>query len=227
MLRWVTPIKNMARTATRDVELRGQHDRGGAEAAAALPVGQPRRGPVRRPVHASTSPARRTSTSRSASAPTSASATRLARLELQVMFEQLLDRLPGPHLVDAAEPEHRPANFVSGYETMKVELLARRHEPSLKSSTIPPWPSAMRTIGRRTACGSTGCRSGRSRRSARRRPCTVSGTVGAEGQRGLRWGTSTPRRSRPASPSTVAGRGDLHRRGRDDRGAEGGERAER
>ena len=44
----------------------------------------------------------------------------LARLELQVMFEQLLDRLPGIHLVDPAEPHHRPANFVSGYETMKV-----------------------------------------------------------------------------------------------------------
>jgi cytochrome P450 family 142 subfamily A polypeptide 1 len=44
----------------------------------------------------------------------------LARLELQVMFEQLLDRMPGLHLVDATEPHHRPANFVSGYETMKV-----------------------------------------------------------------------------------------------------------
>ena len=44
----------------------------------------------------------------------------LARLELQVMFEQLLERLPGIHLVDPTEPEHRPANFVSGYETMKV-----------------------------------------------------------------------------------------------------------
>jgi cytochrome P450 family 142 subfamily A polypeptide 1 len=44
----------------------------------------------------------------------------LARLELQVLFEQLLDRLPGIHLIDADEPAHRPANFVSGYESMKV-----------------------------------------------------------------------------------------------------------
>ena len=43
MLRWVTPIKNMARTVTRDVEFHGQDPRGGPEAAAALPVGQPRR----------------------------------------------------------------------------------------------------------------------------------------------------------------------------------------
>jgi cytochrome P450 family 142 subfamily A polypeptide 1 len=44
----------------------------------------------------------------------------LARLELQVLFEQLLERLPSIHLVDSNEPHHRPANFVSGYETMKV-----------------------------------------------------------------------------------------------------------
>ena len=45
----------------------------------------------------------------------------LARLELQVMFEQLLDRMPGIHLVDRDRASsYRPANFVSGYETMKV-----------------------------------------------------------------------------------------------------------
>ena len=44
----------------------------------------------------------------------------LARLELRVLFEQLLERLPGIHLVDRAEPDHRPANFMSGYESMKV-----------------------------------------------------------------------------------------------------------
>jgi cytochrome P450 family 142 subfamily A polypeptide 1 len=44
----------------------------------------------------------------------------LARLELRVMFEQLLGRLPGVRLVDGDEPDHRPANFVSGYESMKV-----------------------------------------------------------------------------------------------------------
>ena len=42
MLRWVTPIKNMARTATADVELGGQTHPGGREADAALFVGQPR-----------------------------------------------------------------------------------------------------------------------------------------------------------------------------------------
>ena len=36
------------------------------------------------------------------------------------MFERLLDRLPDLRLVDEVEPPHRPANFVSGYENMKV-----------------------------------------------------------------------------------------------------------
>jgi cytochrome P450 family 142 subfamily A polypeptide 1 len=37
-----------------------------------------------------------------------------------VLFERLLDRVPGIRLVDGGEPAYRPANFVSGYETMKV-----------------------------------------------------------------------------------------------------------
>ena len=62
------------------------------QGAAALRVGELRRGAVRRP-GASTSRVRRTTTSRSASARTSASA-RLARLELRAIFERLLARLP-------------------------------------------------------------------------------------------------------------------------------------
>jgi cytochrome P450 family 142 subfamily A polypeptide 1 len=39
---------------------------------------------------------------------------------VRVAFERLLDRLPDLHLVEADEPARRPANFVSGYETMPV-----------------------------------------------------------------------------------------------------------
>jgi cytochrome P450 family 142 subfamily A polypeptide 1 len=46
----------------------------------------------------------------------------LARLELRVMFETLLDRLPDLELVDTDEPEYRAANFVSGYESMPVRF---------------------------------------------------------------------------------------------------------
>ena len=42
----------------------------------------------------------------------------LARLELSCMFEHLLERLPDIELV-GGEPQNRPANFVSGYETCR------------------------------------------------------------------------------------------------------------
>ena len=125
MLRWVSPIKNMARTATRDVELQRPADRGGREAAAALPVGQPRRGRVRRPVPLRQHAARRTTTSPSASAPTSASATASPASSSPVMFDRLLDRLPDLELVEPTEPAYRPANFVSGYESMPVRVHPR------------------------------------------------------------------------------------------------------
>lgn len=44
----------------------------------------------------------------------------LARLELKVFFEELPDRLPQLELVDRTEPAYRPANFVSGYESLTV-----------------------------------------------------------------------------------------------------------
>jgi cytochrome P450 family 142 subfamily A polypeptide 1 len=37
-----------------------------------------------------------------------------------VAFTTMVDRLPDVHLLDPAEPPHRPANFISGYESMRV-----------------------------------------------------------------------------------------------------------
>jgi cytochrome P450 family 142 subfamily A polypeptide 1 len=44
----------------------------------------------------------------------------LARLELNMMTTRLLQRLPDLRLADAAEVPLRPANFVSGPESMPV-----------------------------------------------------------------------------------------------------------
>jgi cytochrome P450 family 142 subfamily A polypeptide 1 len=46
----------------------------------------------------------------------------LARLELRVMFEVLLDRMPGLSLASDAEPSLRPANFVVGIEHLPVRV---------------------------------------------------------------------------------------------------------
>jgi cytochrome P450 len=45
----------------------------------------------------------------------------LARLELRVLFEELLDRLPGLQLADPSAPRReRRGNFVLGLETLPV-----------------------------------------------------------------------------------------------------------
>jgi cytochrome P450 family 142 subfamily A polypeptide 1 len=119
MLRWVSPIKNMARTATRDVELRGRRIREGQKVLLLYPSANRDEDQFPDPF-----------TFDIGRAPNEHVAfgfgkhfclgNSLARLELRVLFEQLLDRLPGIRLVDESEPAYRPANFVSGYETMKV-----------------------------------------------------------------------------------------------------------
>ena len=49
----------------------------------------------------------------------------LARLELRIVLEELLDRVPDLALVDDREPALRPANFVSGYERLPVRFTPR------------------------------------------------------------------------------------------------------
>jgi cytochrome P450 family 142 subfamily A polypeptide 1 len=119
MLRWVTPIKNMARTATRDVELHGETVRKGQKLLLLYPSANRDETVFADPESFDIA---RTPNDHVAFGFGShfCLGNRLARMELQVMFSQLLDRLPDLALADPAEPPKRPANFVSGYETMPV-----------------------------------------------------------------------------------------------------------
>ncbi len=119
MLRWVTPIKNMARTATRDVELHGETVRKGQKLLLLYPSANRDETVFEDPESFDIA---RTPNDHVAFGFGShfCLGNRLARMELQVMFSQLLDRLPDLALADPAEPPKRPANFVSGYETMPV-----------------------------------------------------------------------------------------------------------
>ncbi len=119
MLRWVTPIKNMARTATRDVELHGETVRTGQKLLLLYPSANRDETVFEDPESFDIT---RTPNDHVAFGFGShfCLGNRLARMELQVMFSQLLDRLPDLALADPAEPPKRPANFVSGYETMPV-----------------------------------------------------------------------------------------------------------
>jgi cytochrome P450 family 142 subfamily A polypeptide 1 len=119
MLRWVSPIKNMARTATRDIDFHGQQIREGQKLLLLYPSANRDDAQFADPT--------RFDVTRSPNDHVAFGfgshfclGNALARLELRVMFERLLDRLPDLHLVDVSEPAARPANFVSGYEAMPV-----------------------------------------------------------------------------------------------------------
>src|SRR5665213_1650743 len=119
MLRWVSPIKNMARQTTRDVDLHGMTIAKGQKLLLLYPsanrdernFAEPERFDITR-------------------TPNDHMAfgfgahfclgNRLARMELAVMFDRLFERLPDLALATDAEPPKRAANFVSGYETMPV-----------------------------------------------------------------------------------------------------------
>lgn len=119
MLRWVTPIKNMARTATRDVELHGETVRKAQKLLLLYPSANRDEAVFEDPESFDIT---RTPNDHVAFGFGShfCLGNRLARMELQVMFSQLFDRLPDLALADPAEPPKRAANFVSGYETMPV-----------------------------------------------------------------------------------------------------------
>ncbi len=123
MLRWVSPIKNMARTLTRDVELHGEGLRAGEKLLLLYPA-------ANRDPDAFVDPdifdVRRHPNDHVAFGFGAhfCLGNRLARLELATMVGRVLDRLGDLALADGLDDRNRPpsraANFVSGYETMPV-----------------------------------------------------------------------------------------------------------
>jgi cytochrome P450 family 142 subfamily A polypeptide 1 len=119
MLRWVSPIQNMARTAARDVELRGQSIRAGQKVILLYPS-------ANRDADVFVEPFRfdvaRTPNDHVAFGLGGhfCLGANLARLELRVMLEEVLGRLPDLELASAAPPPRRASNFISGLESLPV-----------------------------------------------------------------------------------------------------------
>lgn len=124
-IRWVTPILNMRRTVTEDHELRGQHLRAGDEVL--LMYGSANRD------------------ERVFADPDTLDVTRahnnhvafgfgthfclgssLARIEIKVMFEELLRRVPDWRLAPGAEPRIIPAVFTRAYDEVPIEFTPAR-----------------------------------------------------------------------------------------------------
>jgi cytochrome P450 family 142 subfamily A polypeptide 1 len=121
MLRWVSPIKNMARTVTRDVALRSQKLLEGQKLVLLYPSANRDERVFHDPF--SFDCARQPNDHVAFGFGTHfCLGNSLARVELRVMFEQLLARLPDMELADETEPRMRAANFISGYEEMPVRF---------------------------------------------------------------------------------------------------------
>jgi cytochrome P450 family 142 subfamily A polypeptide 1 len=118
LLRWVSPIKNMARTATRDVEIQGETLHAGDQVILMYPSANrdaaafehPDRFDVRRDPNPHLA---------FGFGPHFCMGASLARIELKVMFAELLRRLPDLHLAGDPLPR-RSSNFISGPEAMPV-----------------------------------------------------------------------------------------------------------
>jgi len=120
MLRWVTPIKNMNRTATADTELRGQRIRRGDKLLLLYHSAnrdervfdEPERFDVTRDPNPHVAfGGYGTHFCLGAS---------LARLELRIMFERLLARIPEMELATDEPLPLRRSNFIVGIEHMPV-----------------------------------------------------------------------------------------------------------
>jgi cytochrome P450 family 142 subfamily A polypeptide 1 len=120
-IRWVTPILNMRRTVTEDHELHGKQLRTGDEVLLMYASANrddrvfedPDRFDVLRPVNHHVAFGFGTHFCLGAS---------LARLEIRVMFEELLKRMPDWRLAPGAEPRIVPATFARAYDSVPIEF---------------------------------------------------------------------------------------------------------
>lgn len=129
MLRWVSPIKNMNRTATSDVELHGCTIRTGESVLLLYPSANRDEAVFADPesfdIH------RRPNDHLAFGFGAHLClGQRLARAELLAMVGRLLDRLPDMELVPGSERPLRVSNFIVGHESLPV-----RFTPTARSDT--------------------------------------------------------------------------------------------
>jgi cytochrome P450 family 142 subfamily A polypeptide 1 len=128
LLRWVSPVKNMARTLTTDVELQGQRLEAGEQLLLFYPsanrdeavFNEPQMLDLRRDPNPHLA---------FGFGPHVCLGASLARLELRCMFDEVLSRLPDLDLDDGEMPT-RPSNFITGFEAMPVQFT-----PTARSKT--------------------------------------------------------------------------------------------
>jgi cytochrome P450 family 142 subfamily A polypeptide 1 len=121
MLRWVSPIKNMCRTLVADADFFGERLRAGQKALLLYESANydPAQFPDPRRFDAARQPNEHLAFGFGTHYCLGQA---LARVELNVMFERLLARLPDMELVDGAPLPRRQAMFISGFESLPVRF---------------------------------------------------------------------------------------------------------
>ena len=126
MLRWVTPIQNMNRTATRDLDFHGAKIRSGDKVLLLYPSANRDEAVFADPERFDTTREPNEHLAFGGYGPHFCLGASLARLELRVMFEELLAAFPDVELAGDHEPERRRSNFIVGYETLPIRWRPRR-----------------------------------------------------------------------------------------------------
>lgn len=122
MLRWVTPVRNMNRTATRDVEVNGQQVREGDRILLLYPSANRDDTVFADPFRFDVGRTPNDHVAFGAYGRHHCLGAPLARLEIRVLFEELLKRMPDLELADAAPLPSRRGNFVLGLNEVPVRF---------------------------------------------------------------------------------------------------------
>jgi cytochrome P450 family 142 subfamily A polypeptide 1 len=122
MLRWVSPIQNMMRTAFEEAEVGGHRFRPGDRLLLMYPSANRDESVFDEPFRFDVARDPNPHVAFGGRGAHFCLGSSLARLELRVMFEELLRRFPEMELASGEPPPLRPANFVVGIERLPVRL---------------------------------------------------------------------------------------------------------
>lgn len=128
MLRWVTPIQNMMRTVAEPVEISGHRFEAGDRLLLMYPSANRDEAVFDSPFEFNIERSPNPHVAFGGNGAHFCLGNSLARLELRVIFEELLRRLPDMELISDEAPSLRPANFVVGIESLPVRFAPTNKE---------------------------------------------------------------------------------------------------
>jgi cytochrome P450 family 142 subfamily A polypeptide 1 len=128
MLRWVSPIQNMMRTAFEEAEVGGHRFGPGDRLLLVYPSANRDESVFAEPFRFDVARDPNPHVAFGGRGAHFCLGSSLARLELRVMFEELLRRFPEMELASSEPPPLRPANFVVGIEHLPVRFPPARRE---------------------------------------------------------------------------------------------------